>query len=160
MHDISFSIDFPHILFKKNHSPNKKLILLYFSNKFIVFVSWCHNVWIRFRWFFPVMVDQNICLHIVKYPWAFLKVLWIRIQRSYFEVMDVFLNKFHYWLCIELFYHRVILFAPLLILLYQQYHVDCIVFHDHTYFEYDNCKVIVVIMLFVLGCSFFLLVRG
>lgn len=100
------------------------------------------------------MVDQNTFLRTVKYPWAFPRGLWIKIQRSCFEVMDVFLNKFSYWLCIELFYHPVILFAPLLIPLYQQCHVDCNVFHDRTCFECDNCKVIVVIMLLVLGCSF------
>lgn len=126
-----------------------------FKERFIAFVSWCHNALIRFQWFFLIMVDQNICLHIVGYPWAFLKELWIKIQRSYFEVMDVFLNTFNYWLCTELFYRRVILFAPLLILLCQQYHVGCNVFHDRTYFGCDNCKVIVVIMLLVLGCSFF-----
>lgn len=101
------------------------------------------------------MADQNTFLHTVKYLEAFLIELWTKIQRSYFEVMDVFLDKFRYWLCIELFYHRVILFAPLSILLYQQYHVDYNVFNDRTCFECDNCKVIAVIMLLVLGCSFF-----
>lgn len=147
-----FSIDFPYILFKKIIYEIKTFIVF---KRFIVFVSWCRNAWTKFRWFFLVKVDQSIFLHTVKYLSAFLIKLWTKIQRSCFEVMDVFLNKFRCWLCIELFYHLVILFAPLLIPLYQQCHVDCIVFHDRTCFECDNCKVIVVIMLLVLGCSFF-----